>query len=310
MEQSKRPVIVIGGPTGSGKTSASLALARQIDAEIVGADSMQIYRHLDIGTAKATPEEQRLVRHHLIDIKDPWERFSVAEYQEAALAAIADIHQRGKWAIVCGGTGQYISALIDGLTFTEMPYDPLLRRALLEQAATPEGRSALVDELSVLDPAAFTRMHPNNMKRVMRAVEIYRLTGKTQTELNEASRSQAPAYDFRLFIVNHDRPILYDRIHQRISQMLKTGLLAETRQLMAMDLPPNATCLQAIGYKEMVPFIKGDMELSQATENLARNTRRYAKRQLTWFRRQTEGEWLENMSSDQIAATIIKRLNI
>ncbi|MGI6078121.1 MAG: tRNA (adenosine(37)-N6)-dimethylallyltransferase MiaA [Fastidiosipilaceae bacterium] len=305
------PVIVIGGPTGSGKTSASLELAKQIDGEIVSADSMQIYKYLDVGTAKATPEEQSLVRHHLIDVKEPWERFSVADYQAAALAAIADIRDRGKWAIVCGGTGQYISALIDGLTFVDMPFDAGLRDELSIQASNPEGLADLLEELKTVDPIALERIHPHNVKRIIRAVEVHRLTGKTQTQLNKDSRAGKPTYNYQLFIISHDRSKLYERIHRRIDQMISAGLLEETAQLMEMELPEDSTCLQAIGYKEMIPYLKGEMTLEQGKELLARNTRRYAKRQLTWFRRQTpQGLWLNNMSPQESAETIRKYLAI
>lgn len=277
-------VLVIAGPTASGKSAAALYAARALGGEIISADSMQVYRGMDIGTAKVTPEEQRQVRHHLIDILSPGETFSVAAWQQAALAAIADIRSRGRLPVVCGGTGQYISALMEGLSFTPVAVDPELRAALNERADR-EGTAGLLAEIAGFDPATASRLHLRDRKRIIRAHEVFRQTGSTLTELNVRSRQQVLPYTCLGFCLWPDRALLYRRIEQRVDEMLAQGLIDEVRRLDLQGLPADAPCRQAIGYKEVFAYLAGQASLDETAAAIKLATRHYAKRQLTWFRR-------------------------
>lgn len=308
MAVQKPLVVVLGGATASGKTGTALCLAQRLNGEIISADSMQIYRGLDIGTAKATPAEQKLVPHHLIDRLTPGEPFSVADFQTEALAAVRDILSRRRLPIVCGGTGQYISALMDHLTFSPMPADAALRAELEHQAAQPGGADLLMDQLRAADPETAAQLHVNNTKRVIRALEVCRLTGKPLSAWNRASHAVPAPYRYRLFVLNHDRPVLYARIEARVAEMLDRGLLDEVRWLLSLNIPPDATCWQAIGYKELLPYLRGERPLEAVKADLCQATRRYAKRQLTWFRGKTGGEWLENQTAQAAAEKIQSRL--
>lgn len=310
MGVQKPLVLVVGGATASGKTRTALCLAQRLNGEIISADSMQIYRGLDIGTAKATPSEQQMVPHHLIDRLSPGEAFSVADFQAEALAAIRDILSRGRLPIVCGGTGQYISALMDHLTFSPMPADANLRTLLEQQAEEPEGAERLLDQLRSVDPETAAKLHVNNIKRLIRALEVFQLTGRSLSEWNRASHTVPAPYQYRLFILNHDRPVLYARIERRVVEMFDNGLLDEARWLLSLDLSPDTTCWQAIGYKELLPHLRGEQPLEAVQADLCQATRRYAKRQLTWFRGKTHGEWLENQSAEVAADKIEARLTL
>ncbi|MCK9253901.1 MAG: tRNA (adenosine(37)-N6)-dimethylallyltransferase MiaA [Clostridiales bacterium] len=302
------PVIVITGPTASGKSAVALGLAERLSGEIVSADSMQVYRGMDIGTAKATPAERARVVHHLLDIREPGEPFSVVDYQREASAAIRQIQARGKTAILCGGTGQYLSALIEGITFAPAGADPALR-AELEHRAERTGAAGLWDELAQLDPASAARIAPGDKKRLIRALEVCRLTGRPMSEHVARSHETEPAFTFRSFCLNHDRPVLYRRIDQRVLDMIRQGLLEEVRSLLARPLPSGSTCLQAIGYKELSETITGSQPLSEAVERIQQASRRYAKRQLTWFRKMKNMIWLENMDTGDAISHIMVNIH-
>lgn len=299
------PVLVICGPTASGKTDTALLACEKLNGEIVSADSMQIYCGLDIGTAKASLAEQARIPHHLLDICDPGERFSVADYKTAATKAVRDIYERGKLPVICGGTGQYISAMIEGLTFSDTPTDLDLRRQLVEEAAE-KGLPSLYSQLQALDPETAIRVAATDQKRIIRAMEVYRLTGKTMTQQNLDSRRNAPDFCFKAYCLSHDRAILYERINARVIRMFQSGLEEEVRALLDLNLPVDSTCFQAIGYKEVLPYLQGLTTLEQTIADIQQATRRYAKRQLTWFRKLPGLEWLENHDPFQNAKIIIE----
>ena len=302
------PVIVITGPTASGKSAVAIGLAERLSGEIVSADSMQVYRGMDIGTAKATAAERARVVHHLLDIREPGEPFSVVDYQREASDAIRQIQARGRTAILCGGTGQYLNALIEGITFAPAGADPALR-AELERRAECTGVAGLWDELEQLDPASAARIAPGDKKRLIRALEVCRLTGRPMSDHVARSHETEPAFTFRSFCLNHDRAVLYRRIDQRDLDMHGQGLLEEVRSLLARPLPSGSTCLQAIGYKELSETITGSQPLSEAVERIQQASRRYAKRQLTWFRKMKNLIWLENMETGDAISHIMVNIH-
>ncbi len=285
-------IIAVAGPTASGKSALALELCKRLDGELVSFDSMQIYRGLDIGTAKPTKAEQAEVRHHLIDICDPSESFSAADFAKCAHAAIADIRSRGKRAVLCGGTGLYLDSVLGRLDFGEMESDDRLREELF-RFAEENGADALHERLRKIDPPAAEAIHKNNVRRVVRAIEIYELTGKTKTEHDRLAISDSP-YDSVIIALDYaDREILYNRINNRVDAMISAGLEDEVRGLYASGrLSPDTTAGQAIGYKEMLDYIRGTDTLEAATEKIKLGTRRYAKRQLTWLRRNKAVNWL------------------
>lgn len=283
MAESKTPLIAIVGPTASGKTSLAVAVCKALNGEAVSCDSMQIYEGMDIATAKPDAEEMQGVPHHLIGFAKPYEVYSVAKYCESAKAAIEDITSRGKKAVLVGGTGLYYSSLVDNIEFlpeeTDFEY-----REMLRKRAESEGAQALLDELSAIDPEAAAKLHPNNLGRVIRALEIYHTTGKTITDQNEQSRNEESPFDTVTICLDaRDRQVLYDRINRRVDIMLENGLIEEARAF--FENPLGRTAKQAIGYKELNPYFEGEKSLEECIENLKMQTRRYAKRQLTWFRR-------------------------
>ena len=276
-------IIIIGGPTASGKSSLALKLAQEFDGEIISADSMQIYKRLDTGTAKPTAEEQALVRHHLIDTVEPWENYSAADFVRDCKAAIEDVISRGKLPVVCGGTGLYIEALIHPTDYSpETDADLQLREALMRKDA-----HTLWCELEQKDPETAAKTHENNKKRVVRALEIYYKTGKTKTETDKEQKKNESEYDVLLLLTGFGkREELYDRINRRVDVMMADELVEETKRLLENgDLRPGTTAYQAIGYKELFPYINGDGTLEECTEKLKQATRNYAKRQITWFSR-------------------------
>jgi tRNA dimethylallyltransferase len=299
------PVLVITGPTASGKSAAALSLAEKCSGEIISADSMQVYRGMDIGTAKTPPHERRGIPHHMLDIRDPGERFSVADFAMLAAEAVRSIYSRGHRPIVCGGTGQYISALLEGIIFPDAPSDPVLRKQLNEQAAE-QGLSALYSHLAAVDPATAARISSNDQKRIVRALELYQQTGKTLTEHNQDSRRGQPAFRFQSFCLSHDRPVLYERINQRVLDMVGGGLEEEVRRLLALSLPAGSTCLQAIGYKEMIPCLQGLASRQETIGLIQQATRRYAKRQLTWFRGIGSLHWLNDLAPNESVKIILE----
>ena len=287
----KTNLIAVAGPTASGKTAVSIALARRFDGEIVSADSMQIYRGMEIGTAAPTPEEQSAAIHHGIGILSPTESFSAAAWRSFAMETIDGIVRRGHLPIICGGTGLYLDTLTKIGNYAEASAGDEKLRAELFDLAEKDGNPALHAILAELDPEAAAQIHPNNVKRVVRAIEICKTTGRTKTEIDRAQlAADSPVRECRLLLCYHDRALLYDRINRRVDQMLADGLEDEARRVLAMD--GGATALQAIGYKELAPYLAGECSRDAAVERLRQATRHYAKRQLTWFRRDPRIRWL------------------
>ena len=314
MEQENIPVIAVVGPTASGKTALAVELALCFGGEVVTADSMQIYRGLPVSTAQPTSEEMRGVPHHLIAFLDWDQSFSVADYVARAGAVIREIHARGRVPVLCGGTGLYVSSLLHHISFSEEPRDNVLRAAL-EQRAQREGAQVLLDELRTLDPETAARLSLRDVKRIVRALELCRLTGKTMARLREESRREpSPYHACWIGLTYEDRSQLYDRVNRRVSLMLENGLLEEARRL--MEYPGAATVKQAIGCKEFFPYFKGACSLEKAANKLRQETRRYAKRQLTWFRREQDVRWIardhvpDRLLVQEAARIVAKELEI
>lgn len=285
-------IIAVAGPTASGKSALALELCKRLDGELISLDSMQIYRGLDIGTAKPTKAEQAEVRHHMIDICEPTENFSAAEFAERAHKVIADVQSRGKKAVLCGGTGLYLDTVLGRLDFGEIESDEKLRGELIA-FAEKNGAEALHERLRGIDPQAAEKIHPNNVRRVARAIEIYELTGKTKTEHDREAISDSPYESLIIGLDYDDREVLYNRINRRVDAMIEAGLEGEVRSLLSRGLlSAESTAGQAIGYKEMLGYIAGDCSLGDAVEKIKLGTRRYAKRQLTWLRRNPDINWL------------------
>ncbi len=280
---SRHPLVVVAGPTASGKTALAVELARRLNGEIVSGDSMQVYEPLQIGTARPTEEEMGGIPHHLLGFLPLDTAYSVVQYAADAHAAIAAVEARGRLPILCGGTGLYIQAVTEDLTFPDQAGDPALRARLRERAGE-EGGAQLLEELRRIDPDTAARLHPNDIGRIVRALEVYAVTGRTITEQNRLSRQGGSRYRPAGILLDfHDRQILYDRIGRRVDRMLEQGLLEEAERALASA--NAATAMQAIGYKELSPYFKGEATLEDAVERLKQETRRYAKRQLSWFRR-------------------------
>lgn len=291
MEAAKKiPLVVVAGPTASGKTAAAIHICKKFDGEVVSADSMQIYKYLSVGTAKPDEAEKKGIPHHLMDFLEPSQPFSVAEYVKLAKEAIADIHSRGKLPVLVGGTGLYIDSLVSNIQFSDSDSDPKLREQL-HQYAAEKGNEALWKLLEEKDQQAAADIHPNNVGRVVRAIEMIETTGKTKTEQLEESRREPSPYHVLYLALNYrDRQTLYDRINLRVHIMLEQGLEQEARWLQEHGYAPTAA--QAIGYKEMFGYLNGEETLEQAIEKIQQGSRRYAKRQLTWFRRNEAVQWL------------------
>ncbi|MBQ9980641.1 MAG: tRNA (adenosine(37)-N6)-dimethylallyltransferase MiaA [Oscillospiraceae bacterium] len=297
-------IVCICGPTASGKTALAARLARDFGGEVVSADSMQVYRGLDVGTAKVTPEEALGVPHHLIDILDPGESWSAARFVEQGGQAVDDILRRGKLPIICGGTGLYVESLVKGLQFGASGENTAVREKYTAMARE-EGSLALHAVLAGKDPEAAAAIHPNNVKRVVRALEVLELTGSTISDHNAATADMPPRYDALPIILTFaDRQTLYDRIDMRVDMMVEKGLMEETEKLLKMELPPSATALQAIGYKEMIPAVLGEDTTENCAAALKQATRRYAKRQLTWFRRWENARWIEQEKNADFEALL------
>lgn len=292
--EPKTKILAVVGSTASGKTATAVCLAKKLNGEIISCDSMQVYRRMNVGTAKPTAEEQEGIPHHLIDIAEPDQPFSCAEYVKAAQAAIEDINARGKLPILCGGTGLYLDSLLRGGNFEETNTNPALRQELLELAQR-YGNHALHERLTAIDPESAAAIHENNVKRVIRAIEIYETTGKTKSELDRQSRVPPSPYDATVIGLHYaDREVLYDRINMRVDLMLENGLLEETRGLLNEGVfTRNSTAAQAIGYKELLGHLRGEESLADATERLKQATRRYAKRQITWFGAKDYVRWVD-----------------
>ena len=288
----KKPLIVIGGPTACGKTGFSIQLAKKIGGEIISADSMQIYRYMDIGTAKVTLEEADGVPHYLIDELDPDQEYNVMIFQQKAKAYMEEIWAKGKVPILVGGTGFYINALLYDNDFTETENDTSYREECYK-LAQEQGPEVLFERLKEIDPEYAEIMHANNVKRVTRALEYHYLTGQKFSEHNAEQKEKETPYDTAVIILNMDREKLYERIELRIDLMMEQGLLEEVKGLLEKGYSPELVSMQGIGYKEFVPYFNGECTLEEAVTQLKTNTRRFAKRQLTWFRRQIDGLWVD-----------------
>ena len=284
-------IITIAGPTASGKTALSIQLAKEMDGEIVSCDSMQVYKDMDIGTAKPTPEEQAGIPHHMLSVAEPWEDFSVSRYCAMADPIVEDILRRGKSPIIVGGTGLYMDALIRGNAFAPCPSTG--RREELEALAASQGIEAVIEKLQKVDPESAARLHPSDQKRIVRAMEVYLETGMTITEHNRKTQEIPPKYHpIRFTLTDRQRQTLYDRIDRRVDTMVEAGLIEEIQGLLARGIPEKCTAMQAIGYKEFVAALHGACSLEEAAGQVKQSSRRYAKRQLTWFRRNPENIWL------------------
>lgn len=291
MKSQKPIVIVIGGPTASGKTGLSIALAKEINGQIISADSMQIYKEMNIGTAKVKKEEMQGIKHYLIDKVYPNERYSVAQFKEDAEKAIQTILEEGKVPIVVGGTGLYINSLIYNIHYEDTRIDEEYRK-FLEKRVDEEGLETLYQEAKAIDEEATRKISERDQKRILRILELYHQTGKTKTQLEIESRKEEPKYDYRVFGLHWEREVLYDRINQRVDQMLKHGLIQEVETIWKKykEFP---TAMQGLGYKEVVQYLKEEVSYEEMEENIKRESRRYAKRQMTWFRAIPSIKWLE-----------------
>lgn len=283
------PIIVVCGPTATGKTKLGVALAQRFHGEVVSADSMQLYRGMAIGTAQPTPEEMGGIPHHMLAVADPREPYSVGRYVEEAGRCLEDILRRGKQPILVGGTGLYIDSLLSGRDFSQPPGNS---RARLQARAAQEGLQALWAELQGIDPAAAARVHPNDEKRILRALEVWYDTGETISQHNQRTQAVPPRYQAVTLLLNYrERQDLYARIDQRVDEMMARGLLDEAKALLANRVPQDATAMQAIGYKELLPALAGQCPLEDAVALVKLRSRQYAKRQLSWFRRNQGGKW-------------------
>ena len=290
-------IICIAGPTASGKTALAATLAKELNGEVVSCDSMQVYRRMDIGTAKPTLEEMQGIPHHMIDVAEPWEDFSVSRYCEMAAPIVDDIISRGKTAVIAGGTGLYMDALIRGNAFAPFPATGVRER--LEAQADAEGMEAMLSRLRAVDPDAARRLHLSDRKRILRALEVYLETGETITEHNRKTQAVPPRYSpLWLGLDFARRGELYRRIDLRVGLMLEQGLVEEIRGLLADGIPERATAMQAIGYKEFVDALDGRCTIEEAADQVRQSSRRYAKRQLTWFRRNNAIHWLIRDTGD------------
>ncbi len=299
----KEKVIVICGPTASGKTALSIELAKKINGEIVSCDSMQIYKDMDIGTAKPTLEEMDGIKHYLIDCISPTKRYSVAEYKKEAKKAIKEIVQKGKIPIVVGGTGLYVDSLIYEIEYPEIEFDAGFRQEL-EKEVEEFGLEKLYEEAKKIDNIAIEKISKTDKKRILRILEIYHATGKTKTEQEIESRKNEPEFDYLVYGILWDRELLYQRINKRVDLMIETGLIEEVKKLLAkyQEFP---TAMQGLGYKEVVEYLKGNLTKEEMIEKIKQETRRYAKRQMTWFRKNKQTIWLDANESKQNNINVI-----
>lgn len=305
METIKKPLVILTGPTAVGKTALSIALAKAIGGEIISADSMQVYRHMDIGSAKITSEEMAGVPHHLIDVLEPAQEFNVVVFQKLAKQAAGEIYGRGHIPILVGGTGFYIQALLYDIDFTENDEDTALRQPLEEQARR-EGPEALYERLRAVDPESCESIHAHNIKRVIRAIEFYEKTGKKISEHNREQRQNASPYNFAYFVLTDSRDRIYQRINERVDLMMAHGLVEEVRALRESGCHRDMVSMQGLGYKEILSALEGEISMEEAVYLIKRDTRHFAKRQLTWFRREKEVTWIDKTVFDQNSQNILK----
>ena len=288
----KKPMVVLTGPTAVGKTKLSISLAKAVNGEIISADSMQVYRHMDIGSAKIKPEEMQGVPHHMIDILEPDEPFHVVIFKERCMDCLKGIYERGHIPILTGGTGFYIQAILRDIDFTENEEVPEYRRQL-QELAKEKGPEYLHRLLAEVDAESAEAIHANNVKRTIRALEYYHLTGEKISEHNESERAKESAYRSCYFVLNDRRDVLYERIDQRVDEMIAEGLVEEVQALKAMGYHRNMVSMQGLGYKEILEYLEGEITLDEAIYKIKRDTRHFAKRQLTWFRREKDVIWLD-----------------
>lgn len=305
MNHLKKPLIVLTGPTAVGKTKLSISLAHAVDGEIISADSMQVYRHMDIGSAKITKEEMEGIPHYLIDILEPEEEFHVAKFQNLAKEAMETIYSKGKIPILTGGTGFYIQAVVKDIDFSENAEQSGVRKEL-EKMAEEKGAAYLHRLLCDVDPESGQKIHANNVKRVIRALEYYQLTGENISLHNEREAEKESPYNFAYFVLNDIRERLYQRIDQRVDQMLEAGLAEEVRQLAARGCTKDMVSMQGLGYKEMLSWLLGEYSYEEAVYILKRDTRHFAKRQITWFKREKEVIWVNKNEFDYDDSKILK----
>lgn len=290
-EERKHPLLILTGPTGVGKTELSLQLAKRLNGEIISADSIQVYKYMDIGSAKILPEQMQGIRHHLIDILTPDENFNVFEFQKRAKAAVQEITAHNKLPIVVGGTGFYIQSLLYDIDFNVEDDDKSVRQKY-EAMADEKGLSFLYEQLKAIDPKSAEAIHANNRKRIIRALEYYENTGELMSVHNERESKKASPYNFLYFVLNRDRAVLYERINKRVDQMLSEGLVEEVASLLARGYHRELVSMQGLGYKEIAAYLAGECSLEDAVACLKRDTRHFAKRQLTWFKREREVRFL------------------
>lgn len=306
-QEADRPLVILTGPTAVGKTALSIALAKAINGEIISADSMQVYRHMDIGSAKIKTEEMAGVPHHLIDVLEPTEAFNVVVFQKLAKEAMKEIYERGCIPILVGGTGFYIQAVLYDIDFTENDEDASLRSEL-EGLARREGPEILYEKLKAVDPDACKSIHAHNVKRVIRALEFYEKTGQRISEHNEIQRQNISPYRFAYFVLNDRREEIYKRIDIRVDQMMAAGLVEEVRQLKGMGCMKDMVSMQGLGYKEILRYLEGELTLEEAVYLIKRDTRHFAKRQLTWFRREKDVIWMEKGNFDQCGQNVLDQM--
>lgn len=307
----KKPIVVLTGPTAVGKTELSIQLAKAIGGEIISADSMQVYKYMDVGSAKITPEEMDGVRHYLVDELEPFDEFHVVKFKEYAQKYLNEIYAHGKIPIIAGGTGFYIQALLNDIDFTEQESDSAYRKEL-EALAEEHGNQYLHDRLKEVDPESAEAIHPNNRKRVIRALEFFQETGGKISEHNAKEQMRTSPYNFAYFVLNDERSHLYKRIDARVDKMIEDGLEAEVRRLKEMGCTKDMVAMQGIGYKEMLSYLDGGYSLEEVVYIIKRETRHFAKRQITWFKRERDVIWLNknefDYKNEAILAYMIKIL--
>ena len=312
MTMQKRPLVILTGPTAVGKTALSVKLAKAVDGAIISADSMQVYKGMDIGSAKVTPEEMGGIKHYLIDVLEPDEEFHVVRFQQMAKEAMEEIYSMGKIPILTGGTGFYIQSVLYDIDFTSQQEDTAYREAL-ERIAREEGNHVLHERLRKVDPVSAEKIHANNVKRMIRALEFYEKTGIPISEHNEMEASKESPYDFCYFVLNDDRQKLYEKIEKRIDQMLEQGLVEEVKALKDRGFHKEMVSMQGLGYKEILEWLDGEISFEEAVYRIKRDTRHFAKRQLTWFRREKQVIWVEKekfcYDDDKILAFMIQQID-
>ena len=304
---TKKPMIILSGPTAVGKTALSIELAKRVNGAIISADSMQVYKYMDIGSAKIMPEEMCGIKHYLVDALEPSDEFNIVVFQKMAKAALEEIYANGQIPIIAGGTGFYIQALLYDIDFDNQDIDEAYR-AELEQIANEQGNEVVHDMLREIDPVSADKIHANNVKRVIRALEFYRLTGKTISEHNKAEQQKESPYNFAYFVLTDERENLYKRIDLRVDIMLKNGLLDEVKALKDMGYHRNMVSMQGLGYKEILDYLDDKCSLEEAIYILKRETRHFAKRQLTWFRREKDVIWMDKSKYNYDESSVLEEM--